>query len=77
MTEPVDIEKRLHDDFSFFLFCIWQHFELPNPTPLQYDIGNYLVRDPERMILEAFRECGKSFITSAFVLWIVSRRSAR
>lgn len=64
-----DVEERLKTDFNFFLYCVWKHLGLPNPTPLQYDIGDYLVSGPKRMIIEAFRGCGKSFITSAFVIW--------
>lgn len=72
MTQE-EIEQRLCDDFGFFLFNVWQHLQLPSPTPLQYDIGRYLAHGPERLVIEAFRGCGKSFITSAFVIWQLYR----
>ena len=40
---------------------------LPEPTPIQYDIADYLQSDDKRLVIEAFRGVGKSWITSAFV----------
>jgi hypothetical protein len=48
---------------------IWKHLGLPPPTPVQYQIADYLQYGPTRQIIEAFRGVGKSWITSAFVLW--------
>ena len=46
----------------------WKHLNLPNPTPVQYDISDYLQNaDERRIVIEAFRGVGKSWITSAFV----------
>ncbi|NBV89696.1 MAG: DNA maturase B, partial [Betaproteobacteria bacterium] len=42
---------------------------LPDPTPIQYDIAEYLQNGPKRCCIEAFRGVGKSWITSAFVCW--------
>jgi Holliday junction resolvasome RuvABC endonuclease subunit len=47
---------------------VWKHISLPDPTPLQYNIAEYLQdSNHKRKVIEAFRGCGKSFITSAFV----------
>jgi hypothetical protein len=73
MTEYEKLLEKLKSDFGFFLFMVWQHLQLPNPTPLQQDIGKYLANGPERCIIEAFRGCGKSFVTSAFVIWLLLR----
>jgi len=54
-------------DFRNFLFVIWKHLRLPQPTPLQYDIASYLQSDERRIIIEAFRGIGKSWATSAYV----------
>lgn len=67
------IEDRLKNDFRAFLFYIWQHIGLPDPTPLQYDIAKYLENGPNKIVIEAFRGVGKSFITSAYVLWKLYR----
>ena len=61
----------LKDDFRNFLYIVWQHLNLPQPTPLQYDIAEFLQYGPKRSIIEAFRGVGKSWITSAFVLWVL------
>ena len=55
-------------DFRNFLFITWEHLRLPPPTPIQYDIANYLQNGPKRCCIQAFRGVGKSWITSAFVI---------
>ena len=60
--------KELHD-FRSFLWLTWQHLRLPEPTPVQYDIAEYLQYGPRRKIIEGFRGVGKSWITSAYVVW--------
>ena len=55
-------------DFRNFLYLVWKHLNLPQPTPVQYDIADYLQHGPRRMVIEAFRGVGKSYITSAFVV---------
>lgn len=56
-------------DFRVFLTLIWRHLRLPDPTPVQLDIANYLQHGPRRKIIQAFRGVGKSWITSAYVVW--------
>jgi hypothetical protein len=56
-------------DFRNFLFLIWKHLNLPDPTPLQYDIADYLQNSPRRCVIQAFRGIGKSYVTSAYVCW--------
>lgn len=60
-------------DFRNFLFIVWKHLRLPAPTPIQYDIASYLQHGPRRCIVEAFRGVGKSWITVAFVCWLLLR----
>jgi len=64
-------DDPLKRDFRNFLFLIWRHLNLPDPTPVQYDIARYLQHGPKRSIIEAFRGVGKSWITAAFVLWLL------
>jgi len=66
MTTPA-IPEQLRD-FRNFLFMVWKHLNLPDPTPVQYDIAEYLQNAPKRCIIEAFRGVGKSYVTSAFVV---------
>jgi len=55
-------------DFRNFTYLVWQHLNLPEPTPVQYDIAHYLQNSPKRCIIEAFRGVGKSYITAAYVV---------
>lgn len=68
---PQEFDKRLREDFVFFLCQIWIYLNLPNPTWIQRDIARYLQHGPARLIIMAFRGVGKSFVTSAFVLWLL------
>jgi hypothetical protein len=63
-------------DFRNFLFLCWKGLGLPNPTPVQYDIAAYLQNGPKRGIVQAYRGVGKSWITSAYVLWWLYHRPA-
>jgi len=55
-------------DFRNFLFIVWKHLNLPDPTPVQYDMALFIQTCPRRSIIEAFRGVGKSYITAAFVV---------
>jgi len=66
---PYEVHPKLRD-FQNFLYLLWKHLNLPDPTPVQYDIARFLQdRSNDRIIIEAFRGVGKSWITSAYVLW--------
>jgi hypothetical protein len=71
MTQSV--EEKTKKDFRVFLYLIWKELALPDPTPLQYDIASYLQFGPKRSVIEAFRGAGKSWITSAYVVWLLYR----
>ncbi len=55
-------------DFKNFMFLVWKHLGLPPPTPIQYDIADYIQSNVKRSIVEAFRGVGKSYITAAYVV---------
>src|SRR5210317_1513964 len=59
------------EDFKAFLYVVWKFLNLPDPTPVQYDIADYLQFGPRRKVIEAFRGVGKSWITASFVLWML------
>jgi len=63
----IEIPPKLRD-FRNFLYLVWKHLNLPDPTELQYDIAEYLQHGPKRSVIMAFRGVGKSWITSAFVV---------
>lgn len=56
-------------DFRVFLWALWDHLNLPDPTPLQYDIALYVANGPKRRLISAFRGAGKSWVTVVYVLW--------
>jgi len=58
-------------DFRNFVFMVWEFLGLPEPTPIQYDIAEYLQKSKRRTIIMAFRGVGKSWITSAYVCWLL------
>lgn len=64
-------QDPLKADFRNFLWLCWKHLGLPDPTPVQYEIARWLQHGPKRAILSAFRGVGKSWITSAFVCWLL------
>jgi hypothetical protein len=74
MTQDSSITQQntldlLKDDFKIFLQAIWAQLDLPTPTRAQYAIADYLQYGPKRLMVQAFRGVGKSWITAAFVLW--------
>lgn len=66
-------EDELKKDFRKFLFVVWKHINLPDPTPIQYDIAHFIATGPKRICVQAFRGVGKSFVTAAYVLWELYR----
>lgn len=78
MTEVAVASKMVTNDpiltdFRNFLYVVWKHLGLPDPTPVQYDIATFLQHGPKRVIIEAFRGVGKSFVLSAFACWCLLR----
>lgn len=68
MIETPKLPEAFYD-FRKFLYLVWKFLNLPEPTPVQLDIAYYLMYGPRRKIIEAFRGVGKSWITSAYVVW--------
>lgn len=63
------MKTRKIKNFLNFLFLCWQTVSLPPPTELQYDIARYLANKTKSKIVQAFRGCGKTWITAAYVCW--------
>ena len=67
------VASPLLADFRNFAYVVWKHLGLPDPTPVQYDIASYLQHGPKRSVIQAFRGVGKSWLTSAFAVWLLLR----
>lgn len=63
-----EVERKLKD-FRNFVYLAWDHLGLPEPTPIQLDIAKYLQKGPRRRVIQAFRGVGKSWLTSAYVVY--------
>ena len=68
-----EFHQKLRKDFKVFLWFVHQYLGLPEPTPLQYNIADFLQHGPKRSVIQAFRGVGKSHITAAFVVWLLLR----
>lgn len=66
------VVAQLKGDFVAFLFVLWKALNLPKPTKCQIDMAKALAHGTDqRFILQAFRGIGKSFITCAYVVWML------
>lgn len=55
--------------FRKYLAVLWAHLKLPPPTRTQNEIADFMQYGPARMMVEAFRGVGKSWIAAAFITW--------
>lgn len=67
-------QKKLLTNFALFVWVVWKSIGLPPPTPIQTDMSNTLQAPPSRrFIIQGFRGVAKSFITCAYVVWMLWR----
>lgn len=64
---------RTWEDFRVFLYRLWRELNLPNPTPIQYDIARFMQQGPDRTAVLGFRGVAKSWIAGAYCLWTLGR----
>ena len=62
------LPAELHD-FRNFLYVVWNAIGLPDPTPLQYEVAQWLQFGPDRSITCALRGLGKSFVAVTYGMW--------
>lgn len=63
--------NAMRKDFRNFCAHIWAELGLPPLTPVQNDIAYYLQYGSKRIQVSAFRGVGKSYLTAAFVCWLL------
>ena len=71
MTPQVPAELLGPNGFKNFLWLCWNAIGLPDPTPVQYDIAEWMSTGPDRQVTMAFRGIGKSYIASAYVVYLL------
>ena len=65
--------KRLITSFPDYVEYVYQHIQLPPPTLLQNRIAEILSENSDRLILEAARGTGKSWLASIYCTWRLLR----
>jgi hypothetical protein len=65
--------KNLVTDFSEYVDYVWGCIGLPGATPIQKDICNILQDGNRRLLIEAFRGVGKTYLTGAYATWRLLR----
>ena len=59
--------------FPNFVGYCWYHLQLPPPTPVQYEIAEYLQFGPPRRILLGFRGVAKTWLTAAYTVFSLNK----
>ena len=62
MKDNKELLGKLMNEFPFYLDYVYSNIGLPNSTPLQQRISQIIGDNPKRLILEAARGTGKSWI---------------
>lgn len=65
--------QTLVRDFPLFIDYVWKSIGLPNATPIQKDIASTLQEGNRRLLIEAFRGIGKTYLTGAYATWRLLR----
>ena len=73
LSEEDKLLKKLVNDFPTYLNYVYHHIGLPDMTPLQKRIATILGEDNDRLILEAARGTGKSYIGAIYSTWRLIR----
>jgi len=71
MTRTSSTSSHPFANFKNFAWYIWKELGLPPPTPVQYDICEYLQNGPRRRVIMAYRGVGKSWLTAAYACWLL------
>ena len=59
--------------FPDYVDYVWGRIGLPGATPLQKDIARTLQEGNRRLLIEAFRGVGKTYLTGAYATWRLLR----
>lgn len=65
--------KKLVTHFPSYVAYVYQNINLPEPTPLQDRIAELLNQNSDRLILQAARGTGKSWLAAIYTTWRLLR----
>ncbi len=65
--------QKLLTDFPTYVDYVWDCIGLPPATPIQKDIARTLQEGNKRLLIEAFRGVGKTFLSGAYASWRLLR----
>ena len=65
--------KKILNNFPEYLDYVYTNIDLPHPTSTQTRIAEHLGENNSRLILEAFRGVGKTWVTAAYATWRLIR----
>lgn len=68
---PTKSDDPLRNEFKVFLYVVWDALGLPEPTRSQLALADWLQYGPKRLVIQAFRGVGKSWVCSAYVCWLL------
>lgn len=70
LTDEQILQKAIMDDFKVFLKLVLKIIENKEPTWVQYEIADFLQQtEILRRMVQAYRGVGKTYITSAYIVW--------
>lgn len=72
MNQEEELSKLINH-FPTYLGYVYSNIGLPSPTPLQNRIAEHMDGNPKRLILEAARGTGKSWIMAIYTTWRILR----
>ena len=65
--------KQCVQQFPIFLKEVFHCINLPEPTPLQRDVAKTLQEGDTRLLIQAFRGLGKTYMAGAYAAWRLLR----
>jgi len=69
----VGIHQEVLDDYRNLMYVLWEHQRLPEPDPIQYDIGYFLQHGGDRLEVQAARGFAKTMIGCGYSIWWLLR----
>lgn len=69
----MDNIKELVTHFPTYVEYVWKNIGLPSPSKIQKDIATTLQEGNRRLLIEAFRGVGKTYLTGAYATWRLLR----